>query len=147
MRYCVPLFARGIANVRVIQSDHFPKGNPDVPQQYQRVLVDVPCSNSGVLARRPEARYHQSNRTLQDLGKLQRAILADSVPTLAPEGLLIYSTCSIWSEENQQVVQWLLNEFEQLDILRDQTTLPHSTDNPAQYHDGGYYAILQRTKK
>ncbi len=137
---------RNIGNIRVIQSDSFPRRNPDVPQQYDRVIVDVPCSNSGVLARRPEARYHQSNKHLEDLIKLQKAILADTIPAVAPGGLLIYSTCSIWSEENQQIVQWILNEFERLDVIRDHTTLPHSSEDPADYHDGGYYAILKRTK-
>ena len=138
------LVARQATNVRVIQSDRFPRGNPDVPQQFQRVLVDVPCSNSGVLARRPEARYFQTDSALKDLVELQRAILADSVSCVASGGLLIYSTCSLWSEENQQVIQWLLNEFPRLEILRDQTTLPQSGPDPTTYRDGGYYAILQR---
>lgn len=140
------LIARQITNIRVVQASMYPHGNPDLPQTFDRVLVDAPCSNSGVMARRPEARYRQDDKTLSQLRDLQRRILQDAAKTTKQGARLIYSTCSIWSEENQQVVQHLLTTQPTFKLLQEETTLPHSTDNPADYHDGGYYAILERTR-
>lgn len=140
------LAARRITNVRVIQSAEVPAGIPEIPQHYDRVLVDAPCSNSGVLARRPEARYAQSDKSLLQLRDLQRRIVADTLNHVSHDGLLIYSTCSIWPQENEQMIQWMLNAHPGFELLSEQTTLPSCTTDPIAYHDGGYYAILKRNK-
>jgi 16S rRNA (cytosine967-C5)-methyltransferase len=111
---------------------------------FDRVLIDTPCSNSGVLARRPEARYRQDAQTLRSLEKLQRNILLDTVNSVAPRGLLIYSTCSVWPEENEQIAQWFLAEHPQFTLLRERSTLPSFDSDPARYHDGGYFAVFAR---
>jgi 16S rRNA (cytosine967-C5)-methyltransferase len=111
---------------------------------FDRVLVDVPCSNSGVLARRPEARYRQDQQTLRSLEKLQRDILLDTAAHVAPSGLLIYSTCSIWPEENEHIAQWFLKQHP-FKLLRQHATLPSLDADPARYHDGGYFAVFART--
>jgi 16S rRNA (cytosine967-C5)-methyltransferase len=118
---------------------------------FDRILLDVPCSNSGVLARRPEARYTQDPRRLASLTKLQDAILDDTTPRLAKSGLLIFSTCSIWPEENRARIERLLKSQQQFELLSEQTTLPSpfpptgdpTTDDP-QYHDAGYIAVLRK---
>lgn len=139
------LIARHINNVQVVQAEMFPNASADLPRGFQRILVDVPCSNSGVLARRPEARYSQSPKALEQLATLQKRIVTDAAKRLAPGGLLIYSTCSIWPEENQSVVEHLLHASTGLSLLDQQTTLPSCTDDPIHYHDGGFLAVLQRT--
>lgn len=73
-------------------------------------LLDVPCTNTGVLARRSDARWRIRPRDLVRLPALQRAILRRTVSVLKPGGTLVYSTCSIEPEENEQVVQDLLRE-------------------------------------
>ena len=113
--------------------------------RFDRVLLDVPCSNSGVLARRPEARYAQDDHMLQSVEALQRRILLDTAPAVRPGGLLIYSTCSIWPEENGRQVERFLAGGPPFTLLSEQSTLPSVGDNSSEYHDGGYFAVLQRT--
>lgn len=138
------LAARSVTNVRVVQSEEFPGSMTDIPQVYDLCLLDVPCSNSGVLARRPEARYSQSARAMSQLQSLQQNILTDTAQRTKHGGKLIYSTCSLWPEENQEIVQWFLALYTDYHLVREQTTLPSCSDNLADYHDGGYFAILER---
>ncbi len=70
------------------------------------VVLDVPCSNTGVLARRIEARYRCAAGQLGRLTAIQRQIIADAIPLLAPGGRLLYSTCSLEPEENGGQVEW-----------------------------------------
>jgi 16S rRNA (cytosine967-C5)-methyltransferase len=115
-----------------------------LPAQFDRILADVPCSNSGVLARRPEARYSQTPTALESLVKLQDRILSDSAPFLCPGGLLVYSTCSVWPEENRERIEAFLQRHPDFELHHDQTTLPSLDSDPVAYRDGGYVAVLRR---
>ncbi len=89
-------------NVEVIQADvrEFPAG-----AQFDRVLADVPCSGTGTLARNPEIKWKLKAEDLGDLQARQVAILVAAMRQVAPEGRLLYSTCSLEREENEEVVQ------------------------------------------
>lgn len=76
--------------------------------QFDRVLVDVPCSGTGTLARNPEIRWRLTPEDLLDLQARQSAILTNALDALAPGGRLVYSTCSLEPEENEQVVEPVL---------------------------------------
>lgn len=78
------------------------------PQKADRVLVDAPCSGLGVLRRKPDSRWRKSEEILQDLPKLQAAILASAAQCVKPGGVLVYSTCTTEPEENQAVVTHFL---------------------------------------
>jgi 16S rRNA (cytosine967-C5)-methyltransferase len=134
---------RQIANVAVHCTAWMSEIDPPLPP-FDAVLADVPCSNSGVLARRPEARYHQSAGALASLAKLQDKILDDTAPTLKPGGRLVYSTCSVWPEENRQRVDTFLNRHPEYELESDKTTLPSFESDPTRYQDGGYAAVLRR---
>ena len=114
-------------------------------ESFDRILIDAPCSNSGVLARRPEARFSQDDRALRGVERLQRDILSDTAPYLAPGGLLVYSTCSIWRDENEEQVQWFLRDHSNYELIASHTTLPSENGvSPTRYHDGGFTAVLRR---
>jgi 16S rRNA (cytosine967-C5)-methyltransferase len=81
---------------------------------------------------------------LKSVGRLQRDILDDAAPAVAPGGLLVYSTCSIWPDENEQVVASFLSRRHGFTKVHERSTLPHSDGNPAHYRDGGYVAVLRR---
>jgi 16S rRNA (cytosine967-C5)-methyltransferase len=72
------------------------------------VLVDAPCSGLGALRRNPEARWRLRESDLADFARRQREILGAAVELAAPGGLVIYATCTILREENQDVVAGIL---------------------------------------
>jgi 16S rRNA (cytosine967-C5)-methyltransferase len=69
-----------------------------------RVLVDAPCSNLGVLRRNPDAKWRRQEADLVTLAAVQRAILDAAVMLVRPGGVLVYATCSLEPEENEAVV-------------------------------------------
>jgi 16S rRNA (cytosine967-C5)-methyltransferase len=105
------------------------------------LLLDVPCTNTGVLARRPEARYRFNEATLKSLVRLQRTIVEQSISLLRPGGMLVYSTCSTDAMENQEQTAWIVQQFG-CELLHETVTLPHGTG--AAYRDGGYAAMLRK---
>jgi 16S rRNA (cytosine967-C5)-methyltransferase len=88
-------------------------------QAFERVLADVPCSGTGTLARNPEIRWHLHPGDLPVLAARQRAILENAVQLLAPGGRLIYSTCSLEAEENEQVIETILAAHPGLRLVSD----------------------------
>jgi 16S rRNA (cytosine967-C5)-methyltransferase len=87
--------------------------------QFDRVLADVPCSGTGTLARNPEIKWRLQPSDLDDLRVRQLAILRSALTPVAPGGRLIYSTCSLEKEENEDVVGKALaenNTFRLLDV-------------------------------
>jgi 16S rRNA (cytosine967-C5)-methyltransferase len=73
-------------------------------RQFDRILVDVPCSGTGTLGRNPEIKWRLTPSDLDDLPRRQAALLANARAALAPGGLLVYATCSLEPEENEAVV-------------------------------------------
>ncbi len=107
------------------------------------VVADVPCSNSGVLARRVEARHRCGARQLARLGEQQREIVALAASLLRPGGMLLYSTCSLETPENAGVAIWAARALG-LTIADERQRLPlGGPGEPAgEYQDGGYAAVL-----
>jgi len=110
---------------------------PLPPQSFDFILADVPCSNTGVIRRRPDVPWRFSKTRLAELAVLQHAILKSAVALLRPGGTLLYSTCSLEHEENMGRVQLILSEFPGLSLLREHTLLP------AADHDGAFSAVLK----
>jgi len=135
---------RELANVRVRPVGMMRDLLPEDPQAFNRVLIDAPCSNSGVLPRRPEARYHQDARRLAGLQELQDRILDDTARALKQGGRLVYCTCSVWPEENQARIAAFLERHATFRLVEDRTTWPAYGADAAHYHDGGYLAVLTR---
>lgn len=110
------------------------------------VLLDVPCSNSGVLARRLEARYRLDGAEVSRMVTLQKTIIADAMRLLKPGGVMVYSTCSIEREENEAQAAGLLQAG--FTLVAERSTLPagHPGDAPSRYHDGGYAVIVRAPK-
>ena len=99
----------GAQNVETMVLD----GTEPLPfeQPFDRILVDVPCSGTGTLARHPEIRWKLRAEDLADLHGRQAQLLRNALPHLAPGGRLVYSTCSLEPEENERVLQEVLREF------------------------------------
>ena len=84
------------------------------------ILVDAPCSGEGLMRRDEEAKRMWSPQLIADCVTRQRAILQEAMRMLAPEGILLYATCTLNQEENDQMVQWLLDHYpcELIDLSR-----------------------------
>ncbi len=78
---------------------------------FDRVLVDAPCSGLGIMKRKPDIRYNKEVADLEDIAQIQRAILTQAVKYLKPDGILVYSTCTISKEENEEMVAFMLREL------------------------------------
>ena len=82
------------------------------------VLADVPCSGMGVIGNKPDIKYNLSSLQVEELVLLQRKILHNAASYVKPGGTLVFSTCTIGKKENQENVQWFLEQYPfQLDDL------------------------------
>jgi 16S rRNA (cytosine967-C5)-methyltransferase len=85
--------------------------------QFDRILVDAPCSGTGTLGRNPEIKWRLTPSDLDDLPRRQAALLANAMAALKPGGLMVYSTCSLEPEENEAIVAGAPKE-QVLDTMR-----------------------------
>ncbi len=104
----------------VIISNNDPKDFNDLKHYFDVIVVDAPCSGSGLFRKQADAIEHWSEENVIHCGQRQQRILEDILPALKPGGTLIYSTCSYSTEENEQIGDYLLENQElesiQLDL-------------------------------
>jgi 16S rRNA C967 or C1407 C5-methylase (RsmB/RsmF family)/NOL1/NOP2/fmu family ribosome biogenesis protein len=100
----------GCNNVIVTNND--PKDFARLENYFDVIVVDAPCSGSGLFRRNHEAMEHWSTDTLQLCCNRQRRILADVFPALKKNGIIIYSTCSYSKEEDEDIIDWVNDEFQ-----------------------------------
>ncbi|MHC4086482.1 MAG: 16S rRNA (cytosine(967)-C(5))-methyltransferase RsmB [Planctomycetota bacterium] len=108
---------------------------------FDAVLLDVPCSNTGVLAKRIEVRYRVSPKAVKELAKTQASLLAAAAKMLKPKGRICYSTCSIQTAENSRLVKDFLRNNPDFELQSELLTLPSAEGFD---RDGGYVAIITR---
>ncbi|UCD49202.1 MAG: hypothetical protein JSW27_16915 [Phycisphaerales bacterium] len=106
---------------------------------FDAVLLDVPCSNTGVLAKRIEVRLRITPASVKRLTQTQRDLLEKAVPLVKPGGRICYSTCSIQQAENGDLVRAFLEANQQFELVREELILPSAATFD---HDGAYAAIL-----
>ena len=83
---------------------------------FDLIVLDAPCSGEGMFRKQPDAMDYWSLDYPSQCASLQREILADAVTMLAEGGRLVYSTCTWAPEENEEIVNWLLEEYD-FDLL------------------------------
>lgn len=111
---------------------------------FDLVVLDVPCSNTAVLARRPEAKYRYGPRNTERLVSRQESIVERVLPVAGPEARLLYCTCSLDRAENQDQVKRLAERFG-LHVLRMEQHLPCGTGTT--YKDGCFFALMALGEK
>jgi 16S rRNA (cytosine967-C5)-methyltransferase len=114
------------SNSEVLEGDarHAPWGE----REFDRVLVDVPCTGLGALRRRPESRWRRTPADLASLGGLQRDLLRAAVATVKPDGVVGYVTCSPHLAETELVVADVLRTRDDLELLDARPLLPEVDD-------------------
>lgn len=113
---------------------------------FQRILADVPCSASGVVRRHPDIKWLRRPEDIAGFAAQQLAILRALWRLLEQDGKLLYATCSVFQQENEQVIAAFLAQ--QPDAHRLPLTLPDHSEGqllPDEQHDGFFYALLQKT--
>jgi 16S rRNA (cytosine967-C5)-methyltransferase len=96
----------------IIQGD----GTACPVKSMDKILIDAPCSGLGVLRKKIELRWKMQESRIIDLSKLQKRMLAEAVNILKPGGVIVYSTCTTTTEENEAVVDWFLNKYQKFRI-------------------------------
>ncbi len=120
---------------------------------FDRILLDVPCSGSGVIRRRPDIKHHRRLSDIEQFAGLQCAMLDSVWPLLAPGGLMLYVTCSIFRAENDQVIEKFVNRKDdyELQSLSEEfgiaTQFGRQRLPGVQAGDGFYYASIRKTAK
>ncbi|MDA0837012.1 MAG: hypothetical protein O3B01_24360 [Planctomycetota bacterium] len=107
--------------------------------EFPRIMLDVPCSNTGELCRRVESRHRLTPDTIACLAELQHPLLVSAAGKLSRGGALVYSTCSLEEEEGSLVVQRFLHEHPGFSQEEEQWFLPHENGRA-----GGYMARIVR---
>ena len=131
----------GSSRVEVIDSLSQPQPSSSPSPSFTKILVDAPCSNTGVLRRRPDARWNWSEEKLKELVKLQAEILDQVVPLVAPGGSIVYSTCSNEPEENLEQVRAFTRRHKDFHIVTSKESIPYESG-----HDGAFAALIRRSE-
>ena len=122
------------------------------PDSFDKILVDAPCSGLGLIRRKPDIRYRKETTDFADLQKVQLEILEDTCKTLVNSGIMVYSTCTIFDEENYQVIATFLAkhpEFEQVPLTHEKSDLVKNGClfiTPDAYHTDGFFIAKLRKK-
>ncbi len=111
-------------------------------EKYDRVLLDVPCSGIGVIRKKPEIKWTRQESDIPELVNIQRRILNNCWRYVKPGGVLIYSTCTVLKQENDEQVKWFLNGHPEFELVEERKIYPH-IDNS----DGFFIAKFVRTFK
>lgn len=128
----------GLTNIEVLrwdalQPDERMIGKADI------VIADLPCSGLGVLGKKPDLRYKMTREAQKELAALQRNILAVVSGYVKPGGKLLYSTCTVNREENEENAGWIQEHCEGFRLIREKQTLPGRDAG-----DGFYLAMFRK---
>ena len=134
----------GVRIAKVVRHDWTKARIPDEIRReapFDRILIDAPCSNTGVMRRRVDARWRFTPDDFSRMQARQIEIAGAVAQLLKPDGILVYSTCSFEYEENEDVVKHLLGTISMLELKEERRSLPFR-DN----FDGAFAAKLLRTR-
>ena len=109
------------------------------PQSFDRVLCDVPCSGYGVLGRKSDIKLHMESSDMDTLIPLQYDILKQGALMLKPQGVLVYSTCTLNKKENEKQIERFMKEHPNFKLLGMKTIFPHQCQS-----DGFFIAKLRK---
>ena len=100
-------------------------------EQFDRVLIDAPCSGTGTLSRNPEIRWRLKAEDLDEAHRCQTAMLRNALASAAKSGRVVYSTCSLEPEENENVIAAVLGESPEWHVISGRTALARHLRDPA----------------
>ena len=142
----------GITNIEVAQMDAT-KTNSELISLADRVLVDAPCSGLGIIKKKPEIKWNKVRQDLRDIIPVQREILDNVWEYLKKDGIMVYSTCTLNKEENDENIEWFLSKHKDAKIEKvfvgkgdnlKYSNIGTLTVLPNEYMDGFYIAKIRK---
>lgn len=142
----------GITNIELSEMDAT-KLNVDLVGVADRILIDVPCSGIGIIRKKPEIKWNKKRSDLKEIVPVQRKIMDNAWEYLKKDGILIYSTCTLNKEENEENIEWFLSKHKDAKI---EPVFVGKGDNlvydrqgtltilPNEYMDGFFIAKLKK---
>ncbi len=128
----------GCRNVRVLVRD----ASANVPEdngKYDKMILDVPCSGLGILGKKRDIKYNLTKEGLESLTELQRRIIDGCVPYLKDGGRMLYSTCTVHKDENEEQIKYITEKYGLKIAAGPVQLLPDEEEQ-----DGFFYCVLER---
>jgi 16S rRNA (cytosine967-C5)-methyltransferase len=140
----------GVHNVRI----HLVAQMPDLAGKADRVMIDAPCTGTGTFRRKPDARYRLTEASIAEYAAKQKGLLEQFAPLVKPGGRLIYGTCSVLTEENEDVVRDFLSRHSDFEVLSADRWVPASVVRegflrtfPHRHNTDGFFGAVLGLKK
>jgi len=122
--------------------------NEENCEKFDKILLDVPCLGIGVLKRKPDIKWQRKKEDIEEISKIQMQILEVCSKYLKPKGELVYSTCSILKEENENIIRKFLEKNSNFNIK--EIELPKASKNEKNYFENflenGFLQVYQNEK-
>lgn len=122
-----------IVDVKADDSTHLKEKYP--AGYFDKILCDAPCSGFGVVARKPEIKYHDSS-SMDEIIKIQDNLLENAYVLCKKGGNIVYSTCTLNKKENEKQIELFIKKHPQMILIEERTILPF------EYHSDGFYMCL-----
>lgn len=128
----------GITNIttRIADASEY---HTQLYEKYDRVLLDVPCSGLGVIRKKPDIKWTRNEEDLPELLNTQKMILECCSAYLKTGGILLYSTCTVLKEENEEQVERFLQKHKEFQLVEEIKLYPHVNAT-----DGFYIAKMRK---
>lgn len=146
----------GVKNVKLKKAD---ASNYQDNQKYDRILADLPCSGLGLISAKPEIKWEKDESIIKKMAELQYDILNNNLDKLKTDGKLLYSTCTLTEEENQNLIDQIIKENKNLELLDLNKKIKEITDlnieNNNRYvemlpgevdSEGFFYALIKKVE-
>jgi len=132
----------GLTNITLANHDGTKLKKVYMRESFDKILLDAPCSGWGVITRKPELRYFQSEEKVEEITKLQIELLDSVAPLLSIDGILIYSTCTLNRGENEVQIKNFLERHKNYSLEKERFILPYENNT-----DGFYIAKLKKVSR
>lgn len=128
----------GVTNAMIERLNLLRGETPERDERWDGILLDVPCSNTGVFRRRVDARWRIDSVDITRLAKQGRELLKEASKLILPGGRIVYSTCSLESEENGEVVRQFIESHPSFNLVKEESASPREKEG-----DGYYCALIE----
>jgi 16S rRNA (cytosine967-C5)-methyltransferase len=123
----------GIKHFQSLTTDLSKPGPQKPAGKFDLIMADVPCSGSGTWGRTPEQLTLFQESKIQEYTTLQKSIVSNIIPSLSPNGYLLYSTCSVFKAENEDLKEFILNTFPSLKLIEDKYLIGYESKADTMY--------------